>query len=79
MIAERDLNQELGAGRRFVVAPSELGFGSRLVVLSDFAYWVDHDAELVTWCERNNATMSGATVELATDQDLVMFLLKWSP
>lgn len=79
LIAERDLNQELGAGRRFVVAPSELGFGSRLVVLSDFAYWVDHDAELVTWCERNNATMSGATVELATDQDLVMFLLKWSP
>ena len=79
LIAERDLNQELGAGRRFVVAPSELGFGSRLVILSDFAYWVDHDAELVTWCERNNATMSGATVELATDQDLVMFLLKWSP
>ena len=79
LIAERDLNQELGAGRRFVVAPSELGFGSRVVILSDFAYWVDHDAELVSWCERNNATMSGATVELATDQDLVMFLLKWSP
>ena len=79
LIAERDLNQELGAGRRFVVAPSELGFGSRLVILSDFGYWVDHDAELVSWCERNNATMSGATVELATDQDLVMFLLKWSP
>ena len=79
LIAERDLNQELGAGRRFVVAPFELGFGSRLVILSDFGYWVEHDAELVTWCERNNATMSGATVELATDQDLVMFLLKWSP
>ena len=79
MIAERDLNQELGAGRRFAVAPGELGFGHRLVILSDFAYWVEHDAELVAWCERNNATMAGATVELSTDQDLVMFLLRWSP
>jgi len=79
LIAEQDLNQDLGAGRRFAVAPSELGFGHRLVILSDFAYWVEHDAELVAWCDRNNATLSGATVELATDQDLVMFLLRWSP
>ena len=79
LIAEQDLNQDLGAGRRFAVAPSELGFGHRLVILSDFAYWVEHDAELVTWCERNNAILEGATVELATDQDLVMFLLRWSP
>ena len=79
LIAEQDLNQELGAGRRFAVAPGELGFGHRLVILSDFAYWVEHDAELVAWCERNNAIMAGATVELATDQDLVMFLLRWSP
>ena len=79
LIAEHDLNQDLGAGRRFAVAPSELGFGHRLVMLSDFAYWVEHDAELVTWCERNNAILEGATVELATDQDLVMFLLRWSP
>ena len=79
LIAERDLNQELGVGRRFAVAPSELGFGHRLVILSDFAYWVEHDAELVAWCDRNNAILSGATVELATDQDLVMFLLRWSP
>lgn len=79
LIAEQDLNQDLGAGRRFAVAPSELGFGHRLVILSDFGYWVEHDAELVTWCERNNAILEGATVELATDQDLVMFLLRWSP
>jgi len=79
LISEQDLNQELGAGRRFVVAPSELGFGHRLVILSDFAYWVEHDAKLVAWCDRNNAIMAGATVELATDQDLVMFLLRWSP
>jgi hypothetical protein len=45
LIAEQDLNQDLGAGRRFAVAPSELGFGHRLVILSDFAYWVEHDAE----------------------------------
>jgi hypothetical protein len=79
LIAEQDLNQDLGAGRRFAVAPSELGFGHRLAILSDFGYWVEHDAELVTWCERNNAILEGATVELATDQDLVMFLLRWSP
>ena len=79
LIAERDLNQELGAGRRFIVAPVELGFGNRLVILSDFAYWSNHEPELADWCNRNNATQSGATVELSTDQDLVMFLLKWSP
>ena len=78
LIAEQDLNQDLGAGRRFAVAPEDLGFGNRLVILSDFAYWVEHDDELVAWCNRNNATLSGATVELATDQDLVMFLLRWS-
>lgn len=79
LIAEQDLNQDLGAGRRFIVAPSDLGFGSRLIILSDFGYWADHEAELVTWCNRNNAILEGATVELATDQDLVMFLLRWSP
>ena len=79
LIAEQDLNQELGAGRRFIVAPSDLGFGSRLIILSDFGYWADHEAELVAWCDRNNAILEGATVELATDQDLVMFLLRWSP
>ena len=79
LIAEQDLNQELGAGRRFIVAPPDLGFGSRLVILSDFAYWSNHEPELADWSNRNNAILSGATVELATDQDLVMFLLRWSP
>ena len=79
LTAEQDLNQELGAGRRFIVAPSDLGFGSRLIILSDFGYWADHKAELVTWCEHNNAIQAGATVELATDQDLLMFILRWSP
>ena len=78
LIAEQDLNQELGAGRRFIVAPSDLGFGSRLIILSDFGYWADHEAELVTWCNRNNAIQAGSTVELATDQDLSMFILRWS-
>ena len=78
LIAKQDLNQDLGAGRRFIVAPSDLGFGSRLIILSDFGYWADHEAELVTWCNRNNAIRTGMTVELATDQDLSMFILRWS-
>ena len=47
------------------------------VILSDYQYWVEHEAELDQWCEENGARRQGMTVEM-DDEILTVFLLRWS-
>lgn len=63
--------------KRFVVVQDVLtDVDGRLIILSDYDYWVRHEDELRTWCKENNATFAGMTVAL-TDRSLTAFLLKW--
>lgn len=78
-----NLNEELGQGKRFVVAPNHLlsDFDKetlRLVILSDFTYWTDHYDELHEWAVHNHAKVSGSTITFSDDKDLISFILKWS-
>ena len=63
---------------RFVVAGDDLGFGTRLIVLSDFRFWIDNMDQLHAWCQLHGATKKGATVELPSDETLTLFVLQWS-
>ena len=73
-----DLNLELGKGRRFAVAPAVLGFGL-IVILSDFVYWAGQVEALMAWCEQQHQVkIVGMTVEFEREQELLLFILKWS-
>ena len=72
-----DVMAEYKAGR-FVVADPILGFGPRLIVLSDFTFWVDRLGELEVWCQLHGAVRKGTTVEIPTDEVLTVFILQWS-
>lgn len=63
---------------RFIVAPTELVDGDRLVVLSDVQYWVDHIDALFEWCRDRDANVSGMTVVFGSERTLMEFVLKWS-
>ena len=64
--------------RRFVIADDDLGFGSRLVVLTDLGFWVKNQERLQDWCQLHGATQTGMTVELPSDNTLTLFVLQWS-
>lgn len=73
----KDVMAEYKAGR-FVVADPSLGFGTRLVVLSDFKFWADRLEALEAWCQLHGAVQKGATVEIPTDEALTLFILQWT-
>jgi hypothetical protein len=77
----RNLNQELGQGKKFIIAADHLvehpGV-KKMVILSDFRYWTDHYDELEIWAGSNQAQVVGMTVEFCKEQDLVNFILRWS-
>lgn len=67
--------------QRFIHADRDLfpEFKARhLIVLTDVEYWVEQFDELYSWCGENNCSMTGMTVELPTDETLMLFKLRWS-
>jgi hypothetical protein len=50
------------------------------VVLADFAFWNEHFDSLTQWI--NNCTPTaqqrGMTIDFASQQDLLLFKLKWA-
>ena len=50
-----------------------------MVILTDMAYWYTHCEELKDWCDTQlGAEQVGMTVDFASEQDLMMFILRWS-
>lgn len=49
-----------------------------VIVLTDFSYWVKHIDELIVWCKTNGGKQQGMTIEFDNDENLTMFLLRWS-
>jgi len=47
------------------------------VILGDWQFWTDHEAELDAWCEQHGAQRQGMTVEM-TEDVLTLFALRWS-
>jgi len=63
---------------RFVIAPDELVDQEKLVVLTDYSYWIDHTDELIHWCNSNGAVSQGMTVVFPNSETLMLFVLRWS-
>ena len=65
--------------QRFVVADQTVhGYDNVIIVLCDIAYWTDYYDELSIWCNEHNARLAGVTIELHTQEQLTMFLLRWA-
>jgi hypothetical protein len=48
-----------------------------LIVLTDFAFWANHQDELDEWCRKNGGTVTGMTVEFEAAEQLTLFTLRW--
>lgn len=64
--------------RRFIIANAELVDGDKLVILTDFHYWVDHRDQLEEWCKLRNVDQQGSTVVFGDEATLLEFVLRWS-
>lgn len=63
----------------FILAPKYLTEDDAiLIILTDLGYWIDNATELEKWCAERDATMSGMTVVLGSEELLTEFYLRWS-
>jgi len=60
---------------RFIVTNIEGTYG-RTVILADWLFWNDHEAELDQWCREHAAVRQGMTVDMSDDV-LTLFALRW--
>jgi hypothetical protein len=66
--------------QRFIVAaPGEFDpdLGA-LVILCDYKFWTQHQAELAEWCSKHHAWHQGMTVSFPDLRVLDWFVLRWS-
>jgi hypothetical protein len=64
--------------RRFIIANPELVDGDKLVILTDFHYWIDNRDQLAEWCKFRNVDQQGSTVVFSDEATLLEFVLRWS-
>jgi hypothetical protein len=64
--------------QRFIIAPDVLVDKEKLVILTDYKYWVDYTDELVAWCDANGAVTQGMTVVFPDEETLMLFVLRWT-
>lgn len=48
------------------------------VVLCDIEFWAREADNLIEWCIVNNLKQRGMTVEFQNNEQLTMFILRWS-
>lgn len=63
---------------KFIVVPDALVDENKMVILSDYSFWAEHELELDTWCLKNNCSRTGMLVVANDDVALTAFLLRWS-
>ncbi len=65
---------------RFVVAPDPLHYKS-YVMIQDYQWWTANEREILNWMAehlpRGIEHQRGMTVEFESEQDRMMFLLRW--
>jgi len=66
---------------RFIVAPNPLHHKS-FVIIQDYMWWGANEREILNWMAehlpRGIEHQRGMTVEFESEQDRMMFLLRWS-
>ncbi|MDA9302401.1 hypothetical protein N8072_00320 [bacterium] len=51
--------------------------GEYHVILTDADYWGSVYADLQIWCKEVDAHLSGMVIDFKTEQDLMMFSMRW--
>ena len=51
---------------------------SVMVILGDYEFWGQHEAELTEWCLTHHAWHQGMTVSFSDPRVLDLFILRWS-
>lgn len=65
--------------KKFVVADYDLiSEPDIVVILTDIEFWAQHVDELITWCEQNGGVIKGMTVGFDTNEQLMLFALRWA-
>ena len=63
----------------FILAPRYLTEDNAiLIIMTNLQFWIEHAEELELWCSERNASVSGMTVVLGSEELLTEFYLKWS-
>lgn len=62
---------------RFIIVPNELTDKRKMVILSAWEFWNDHETELQDWCKDNHSDFIGMTVTLPDSKTLTAFCLRW--
>ena len=64
---------------RFVLVPFELlDKDETLIILTDIAYWAEHEKQLTEWCNWHNVNVEGMCITFPNPQTLTLFTLRWS-
>jgi hypothetical protein len=52
--------------------------GKYLIILTDVAYWVNNQDDLLDWCAEHDCDTQGMTVDIPDDKTLMLFKLRWT-
>lgn len=70
---------ETWKNQRYVIADSALlDHIGKFVLLTDIKFWADNIDILIEWCKVNGGRVKGMTVEFDNDEQLMLFVLRWS-
>ena len=66
----------------YIVSKGALKDGSGYIILTDFLYWMHYENDLKDWCTSHLAkgelAFKGAVIEFTSEDELVLFTLRWS-
>ena len=63
---------------RFIVVPDVLTDDVKIIILSDYRFWAEHQDELNQWCQETDSEAVGMTVTVPDLPTLTAFCLRWS-
>ena len=67
-------------GQRFVGGHSPVS-KQQILMIADYRWWCDHETDILKWMDNNlpygRNQQTGMILTFDSDQDLLMFLLRW--
>lgn len=68
--------------RRFILTgPFDEDMPYYYIIIKDYNFWTEHEAELETWMDRNlprgRAHQTGMVLTIEEERDAMLFMLRW--
>ena len=54
-------------------------FGNPMLLITDFIFWYENEEQIFDWCteSRVQCTLTGMIIEFESQEDKMMFMLRW--